>query len=90
MALQFGLEAALARGATAIDVRMDSELVVRQLTGVYRVKNAQLQPLHAKASRLYAQFSERRIGHVPRKQNVLADTVVNRVLDSEQAARVRE
>lgn len=76
-----GLEAALARGVRRLSVRLDSELVVRQLSGVYRVKHADLIPLHAKARRLLREFEEVEIGHVPRAQNKLADAAVNRCLD---------
>jgi ribonuclease HI len=83
-----GLEAASALGVRRLAVRLDSELVVRQLTGVYRVKHADLIPLHAKARRLVAGFEEVQIAHVPRAQNKLADAVVNRCLD-DAAARGR-
>jgi ribonuclease HI len=53
-ALRWGLETALARGVRAIEVRADSELVVRQVLGVYRVRNARLAPLHAQVMRLLA------------------------------------
>jgi len=76
-----GLEAAVERGVRRLAVRLDSELVVRQLTGVYRVKHADLIPLHAKARRLLAKFEETDIRHVPRAQNKLADAAVNRCLD---------
>jgi probable phosphoglycerate mutase len=77
-----GLEAAAAAGVRNLAVRLDSELVVRQLTGVYRVKHADLIPLHAKARRLLAGFDEVDIAHVPRAQNKLADAVVNQCLDA--------
>jgi probable phosphoglycerate mutase len=83
-----GLEAAAALGIRRLAVRLDSELVVRQLTGIYRVKHADLIPLHAKARRLVAGFDEVEIAHVPRAQNKLADAAVNRCLD-DAAARGR-
>ena len=81
-ALLDGLEAALELGATDVTVRMDSELVVKQIAGVYRVKHPGLQPLHAKAKVLLRRFASYEIGHVPRKQNAAADAVVNQVLDA--------
>lgn len=85
-ALVLGLEAAAKRGLTRLNVRLDSELVVRQLLGEYRVKHAGLQPLHRRAQQLLRSFSEVDIRHVPRKENALADRLVNRVLDQEAPA----
>jgi ribonuclease HI len=82
-ALVLGLEAAAKRGIRRLGVRLDSELVVKQLGGEYRVKHAGLQPLYARARRLLRDFAEVEIRHVPRKQNALADALVNRVLDQE-------
>jgi probable phosphoglycerate mutase len=76
-----GLEAAAELGARRLSVRLDSELVVRQLTGVYRVKHPDLIPLHGKARRLLAGFAEVDIAHVRREHNKLADAAVNRCLD---------
>lgn len=84
-ALCIGLEAAARRGVRSIAVRMDSELVVKQMRGEYRVKHPDLQPLFARAGRLLRTFEHVEIRHVPRKQNALADAVVNRVLDQEAA-----
>jgi ribonuclease HI len=77
-----GLKAALARGIDEIAVRLDSELVVKQLSGAYRVKNAGLIPLHAEAKSLLRKFAHVDVRHVPRKQNAAADAVVNQVLDA--------
>ncbi len=85
-ALCLGLEAAVARGVRRLAVRMDSELVVKQMLGEYRVKHADLQPLHRQAQRALRAIEWVDIRHVPRKQNALADSVVNRVLDEEAAA----
>jgi ribonuclease HI len=60
-ALRWGLETALGRGVRAVEVRADSELVVRQVLGVYRVRNARLAPLHAQVMRLLGQFERRTI-----------------------------
>ena len=81
-----GLAKARELGVRELAVRLDSELVVRQLTGVYRVKHADLVPLATKARVLMREFRSIDIRHVPRKENAAADAVVNRVLD---AAAVR-
>jgi ribonuclease HI len=78
-----GLEAALELGATEIVIRLDSELVIKQLTGVYRVKHPNMIPLHAKAKGLLKKFRRADIAHVPRRQNAAADAVVNAVLDAQ-------
>lgn len=87
-ALLIGLERARELGVEHIEIRMDSELVVRQVTGVYRVKHADLIPLASQAKAMLRTFKTVGIGHVPRKQNAAPDAVVNQVLDAE-AARAR-
>jgi ribonuclease HI len=82
-ALRLGLEAALEHGVASLAVRMDSELVVKQLSGEYRVKHPDLQPLHQRVKSLLRKFTHVDIQHVRRKENALADAVVNRVLDQE-------
>jgi ribonuclease HI len=89
-ALIIGLEAAAKRGIGRLAVRLDSELVVKQLRGEYRVKHEGLQPLHRRATQLLRAFVEVDIRHVPRKQNALADRLVNRLLDQEAAAQPRQ
>ncbi len=88
-ALLLGLEAASKLGVRRLHVRLDSELVVKQLRGEYRVKHAGLQPLHRRAMRLLRAFESVDIAHVPREQNVVADRLVNRVLDQEANAPVK-
>jgi len=80
-ALCIGLERAAERGIRRLAVRMDSELVVKQMRGEYRVKNADLQPLYRRAQALLRRFEHVDIRHVPRKENKLADSLVNQVLD---------
>lgn len=80
-ALILGLEEAKARGITAIDVRMDSMLVVRQMQGLWRIKHPGLRPLAVRAGALLTSFPERRIGHVPREDNARADELANRAID---------
>jgi ribonuclease HI len=77
-----GLEAALELGVDDVAVRLDSELVVKQVNGQYRVKNAGLIPLHARAKVLLRRFVRFDVRHVPRKQNAAADALVNQVLDA--------
>jgi ribonuclease HI len=77
-----GLEAARELGATEVVVRLDSELVVKQLSGVYRVKHPNLIPLHARAKAILRSFARVDVGHVPRNQNKAADAVVNATLDA--------
>jgi len=86
-ALLIGLEAAAQAGIRRLDVRMDSELVVKQVRGEYRVKHESLQPLHRKALALLRGFERVDIKHVPRKLNKLADSLVNAVLDREADLR---
>jgi ribonuclease HI len=80
-ALLHALRFALARGATAVEVFSDSELLVRQLEGRYRVKNAGLLPLHREAQSLLARFAKARLAHVRREQNREADALANRAVD---------
>jgi ribonuclease HI len=82
-----GLSAALNAGIEELSIRLDSELVVRQLTGVYRVKHPDLIPLHKTARGLLAKFKSTDIAHVPRAKNKEADAVVNRVLDEAMKAK---
>jgi ribonuclease HI len=86
-ALVAGLEKARELGVEEIAVRMDSELVVRQVTGVYKVKHADLIPLFAKARSLLRGFKSVDVQHVRRKDNAAADAVVNAVLDDEARKR---
>ena len=74
------LEAALALGARRVDLRMDSELVVRQMSGRYRVRNPRLARLHARMLALRQRFEEVVVRHVPRGENQLADALANQAL----------
>lgn len=80
--LRAGLERARELGVSEIVIRLDSELVVRQVTGIYRVKHPALIPLAARVKSLLRGFAKVDIAHVPRKQNAAADALVNRVLDA--------
>ena len=81
-ALLAGLELALDRDVQRLDVFMDSELVVRQVNGRYKVKDAGLKPLHAQACLLLSRFHEVDVRHVRREQNAAADALVNQALDA--------
>ena len=80
-ALILGLEEAKRRGAVAIDVRMDSLLVVQQMRGLWRIKHPGLVPLALRAGALLASFQEREIQHIPREENIAADELSNRAID---------
>jgi ribonuclease HI len=80
-ALVHGLRWALARGARSVEVFSDSELLVRQMSGRYRVKSPGLRSLHQEAAGLVSRFDHARIRHVPREQNREADALANRALD---------
>jgi ribonuclease HI len=76
-----GLARAKELGATEIEVRADSLLLIRQLEGEYQVKNAALKLLHARAKALLRQFDHYDLRHVPREENTLADEMSNRAID---------
>ena len=74
-------EAAQAKGVRRLLVKTDSELVARQLSGEYKVKNAGLAPLFQRARMLLGGFDSWEVRHIPREENSRADGIVNRVLD---------
>jgi ribonuclease HI len=80
-ALVHGLRYARAHGARRLEVYSDSELVVRQIEGRYKVKHPGLAGLHAEARRLLAGFESASVRHVRREQNRDADRLANRALD---------
>ena len=81
-ALLLGLAAARRLGGERVELAMDSELIVRQLEGRYKVKHAQLKPLYEEARLALAGFTAWRVRHVPRAENALADALANQALDS--------
>ena len=90
-ALIRALEAAREIGGARLIVLCDSELVVKQLNGQYKVKSEQIRPLYEQVTDLVAQFSSCRVRHVRREENKEADKLVNQALDAghdidEQAA----
>jgi ribonuclease HI len=76
------LEYAVANGHKALKVISDSELLVRQIKGIYKVRNAALQDLHGRAKELIAQLAWFSIGHVLRGHNEEADRLANAAMDS--------
>ena len=82
-ALIAGLEKALELSVPEVEVVSDSELLVKQMTGEYRVKNAALQDLSIQASRLARQIGTVSYTAVRREHNELADRLVNEALDAE-------
>ncbi len=81
-ALIKGLQMALALRCTDVSVRLDSEVVVRQVCGEYRVKDTRLQQLHAWATDLLDRFDGWEISHVRRELNALADKLANDGIDN--------
>jgi probable phosphoglycerate mutase len=81
-ALIAGLEKAVELALTDVEVVSDSELLVRQMNGEYRVKNAALGDLSRRAARLAGAVGRVRYTAVRREQNVLADRLVNEALDA--------
>jgi len=75
------LEYAIEHGHKALKVVSDSELLVRQIKGVYKVKNAILQELHARAKQLIAQLDWFSIDHALREHNREADELANQAMD---------
>jgi ribonuclease HI len=80
-ALLRGVERAHALGATEVEIVNDSELVAKQLTGVYKVKHPAMKPLHAEAIAALRRFDAWWVRSVPRAQNARADELVNQALD---------
>lgn len=80
-ALILGLRAAREIGCRKVDIFLDSELIVRQVRGTYKVKNAALKPLYTKVQQLLQWFEHYTIAHVPRSENARADELANRGID---------
>ena len=81
-ALIAGLELALDKGVTEIDIYMDSQLVVSQLRGEWKIKKADLRPLALRANSLMNRFGSATIQHVRREQNADADALANQAMDA--------
>ncbi len=76
-----GMEHALHRGATRVRLFADSELMVKQLNGIYKVKNEGLKPLYAKAKELIAKIGSVEVQYIPREMNKDADALANKAID---------
>ena len=81
-ALVWGLENALAAGVADITVRADSELMVKQMLGQYKVKSEDLKPLFMRAKDLFSRFAKASIAHVYRTENKRADALANETMDA--------
>ncbi len=81
-ALLLGIERARELGANQVELVGDSELVVKQVRGEYRVKDAGLRPLHAEVLKRLSEFDGWSISHVRREHNAAADALVNAALDA--------
>lgn len=80
-ALIAGLERASKENVTELHCFLDSELLVQQMRGKYRVKNAGLAPLYTHAKKIAASFTHITFSHIPREKNKKADQLVNEALD---------
>jgi probable phosphoglycerate mutase len=83
-----GLRAAAELDPASLDVRMDSKLVVEQMSGRWRVKHPDLQPLHAEGRRLAAALPAVTFGWIPRERNSYADRLANEAMDAAAAGKV--
>jgi ribonuclease HI len=81
-AVLLALEEARRLGATHVDLRMDSQLVARQISGAYRVKHPDLQPIHRSVMTLLRALDGYTVGHIPRELNKDADRLSNVAIDA--------
>jgi ribonuclease HI len=86
-ALMRALEEAWRLGADSVEILADSELLVRQINGEYRVRHPNLVPLYAEVIEKLKGFSSFSIDHVPRKENARADALANWALDEAERER---
>lgn len=85
-ALLLGLKQARALGASEVEVIGDSELIAKQVQGLYKVKHAAMRPLYLESMQALRDFEQWSIRTVPRAQNAEADALVNAALDQAAAA----
>ena len=81
-AVSAGLELAATLQPDSLVLRADSQLLIRQLEGVYKVKAPHLQPIHRRVREALRRIPEVRLEHVPREQNTVADALANAALDA--------
>lgn len=89
-ALIHGLEEARRLGAEEVEVYMDSELVVKQLNGQYRVKNPGLKPLYQQAAALAGSFRRATFTHIPREENKQADNLAKQAVEKGKTSPEQE
>ncbi len=75
------LEKAIRLGASHVEIRADSELLVKQINGRYRVKAASIKPLYQRVKELLSRLERFTITHIPRSENTEADSLANRALN---------
>lgn len=80
-ALIHGLEAAQRRGVDEIDIRMDSKLVIEQMSGRWKIRHENMKPLARRAGDLLRSFRAHTLTHVPREDNAIADALSNKAID---------
>mgnify|MGYP005863529917 CR=1 FL=1 len=85
LALICGLETVLGRGADAVTCYLDSELIVRQVNGAYRVRNPRLRPLYERVLALCGNLRRCSFRHVSRDLNAVADRLANEAIDEHDA-----
>jgi ribonuclease HI len=88
-ALIAGLKAVTRYAPAVVSVYMDSELIVRQMNGQYRVRDASLQPLYEEARALAERLPRVTFAHVPRSKNALADKLANEALDEREREQAK-
>jgi ribonuclease HI len=76
-----GLEHAVTLGAVNVKLLADSELLVKQVNGQYKVKNEGLKPLHGKVKELIAKIGSVAVQYIPRERNKEADALANKAID---------
>jgi ribonuclease HI len=76
-----GLEHAVKLGAVKVKLLADSELLVKQVNGLYKVKNEGLKPLHAEVKELIAKIGSVEVQYIPRERNKEADALANKAID---------
>jgi len=76
------LKKAISTGATHVELKSDSELVVQQINGRYKIKNIALRPLYQEVVRLIGSLESFKISYIPRTQNAEADALANKALDN--------